>query len=311
MDTTVRVKRFCCFYPEYEVSAVTPFALGEVDKTQFVHFIDTELMTLRVRADAMFWVVFKNIESDFPNDPHEFWKNLPEKWERCLNYINAFQLFLHHSTLLTSGHDIGCHDITQSDVIVHTGTSINAVGTKVTSRMNDPASPAFSQTMLIPKEAIELSVQMVTEASAASAVASVASLARSLAFNKKFDFRVSLVLAWFEIEIILCEMLKGYTAALDLGNSGEDIRFNGRRRSSFDKMSISNIIELLEVSGEIDISMYKTLTKCRQARNNIVHGNKSVSVEDSESAIKLLISLIKKVYDIDVSVSFTRNMVNF
>ncbi len=101
-------------------------------------------------------------------------------------------------------------------------------------------------------------------------------------------FSDCILIAWLPVEIHLYEQLKEYM------DSKGSARFNRKRKDNLLKdYTVSEVIELLEFSKQINKAEYDSLTKIRKIRNDIIHNGYAATFEEAGAALSLLESIIK------------------
>ena len=142
---------------------------------------------------------------------------------------------------------------------------------------------------VIPKEVIESSCK--TFFAAAANRQQTRMLARSNKASAEFantSFSDCILICWLQIEIYLFNTLKTY-----MKNEGP-LKFNKERRESMLKSTSSQVIEVLELSGNLTKEVYDLLSKIRRVRNKIVHSNYSSNVNEAADALTLMELIIEE-----------------
>lgn len=143
------------------------------------------------------------------------------------------------------------------------------------------------QRVVIPKLVIEEACK--TFFTIAKDSVSARLLARSNKAAAEFassSFSDCILVSWLQVEVYLFIKLNDYMKA----EGG--IKFNSKRRESLNKATASQVIELLEVSGNLTKNVYDQLNKVRKVRNDIVHNDYSATIDEASEALKLLEQII-------------------
>lgn len=114
-------------------------------------------------------------------------------------------------------------------------------------------------------------------------------LARSNKAAAEFEsssFSDCILVSWLQVEVYLFIKLNHYMKAEG------STKFNAKRRENLNKATASQVIELLEVSGNLTKDIYDQLNKVRKVRNDIVHEDYSATVDEASEALKLLERII-------------------
>lgn len=96
------------------------------------------------------------------------------------------------------------------------------------------------------------------------------------------SFSDCILVSWLQVEVYLHTKLEQY-----MKKEGST-KFNKKRRDGLKKTTSAQVIELLEVSGNLSKDVYDLLAKVRKVRNDIVHNNYSASVQEANDALSLL-----------------------
>lgn len=139
------------------------------------------------------------------------------------------------------------------------------------------------QRPVIPKQVIEESCKVFFNVAKDSI--STRLLARSNKAAAEFEsnsFSDCILISWLQVEVYLFIKLNEYMKAE--GSS----KFNKERRDSLNNATSSQVIELLEVSGNLAKDIYTLLSRVRKVRNSIVHKDYSAKVDEAGDALKLL-----------------------
>jgi hypothetical protein len=103
------------------------------------------------------------------------------------------------------------------------------------------------------------------------------------------SFSDCVLACWLQIETYL------YNKLVEYMDSCGSTKFNVRRKKKLLLSTSSQVIELLEVSGNLTKDIYDLLTKVRKVRNEIVHSDYSATVSEASEALNLLERVIEDI----------------
>jgi hypothetical protein len=102
------------------------------------------------------------------------------------------------------------------------------------------------------------------------------------------SFSDCVLACWLQVETYLYAKLENFM--LSQGSA----KYNKKRREKLLKSTSSQMIELLEISGQLSQKKYDLLSKVRKIRNEVVHNGYSASHMEASSALSLLELVIKE-----------------
>lgn len=109
---------------------------------------------------------------------------------------------------------------------------------------------------------------------------------KSSAEYASMQFSDSILSAWAQVEVYLFKKLSEYMV------SQGSRKFPRKRRDSMMRNTASQVIDILEIAGQLSAPMYSLLDKVRRARNQIVHTGYQAKNEEATDALKLLEEVI-------------------
>jgi hypothetical protein len=165
--------------------------------------------------------------------------------------------------------------------------------------------------LTIEKSTIDLSFQIlsnVLQHKAEDALQLVQLYARSCFSYENHDFNLSLITAWAVIERLIQVLWDGYIEANRERPSGQKF-INAKRKKALKKhQSAASIVEILSLTHTIPLSLYDEINAIRVARNNWIHGLKSISQDQATDAIRLAREMLHLIYGIELRVPLGLNL---
>lgn len=250
-----------------------------------------------------------------------------KKWGEYLDYLNAFYLLLDCSVLkLMNLSYFSLHEITNRDafriryengkaagyeIAAESITSVFQMGRFLATYGFTPVKhdPRISTRYVISLEAIENAVKDFELAVGQPGLEKVlASFTKSIAEYKVGNYETSIVLAWFISERIIADLWNGHLQSLNTDLDEGQKRINRKRQGYLTgrDLSVSLVLNLLELWGILPFALFKDVDKVRAFRNDIVHGE-SRYVPTAEDA-RLAIDTARDLFRRTTSIEFNPNL---
>lgn len=333
--------KFMCFYTNKPIAAMHPITEDDLPKStadislfhekldQIVFERKSESFILQVCRDGLIKIHAPEIEADHHIDSTKTFAAsfAPErKWERYLNFLNAFYVILYSSTLNfkwdgnKSIDIVDFSEITRNDAFQMNKSDRYSIFESVyhtgIARSNTYRSsyslhhPILFSTLGLNKEILDDTAKQFEYISGNNEIIQILSeLAKSLSEFKQFNNSSSLIMAWFGIEKIINKMwntLKNTSLFEDrreiILDSNKD---SSGRHIKICKYTIAHKINGLYATEKLDSRDYDELRLCRKERNDIAHNNiTSIESDTAITANRLLIKLINVNYNLNISASF-------
>lgn len=324
--------KYLCFYTNKPVAAVFPIRSEELPNTkeslvsfqskldEVVFERESREFKLEVCRDGLLKLHVYQIESDHPIDTSRLFKmsvNWEQKWNKYLNYLNAFHVVLYSSVVSIdwgkgrSFDGVGFYEITRNDAFLSDSSEIGfevrdvyhaGQARKVEYRYNQNAMSLltrrdFGLSTEILQTAFE---QFELVAGNQDVIQLLAELAKSLAELKQFNNTSSLVMSWFGIEKIINRMWS------DLKHSPRFVSLKPQILASntnekgvqkpISKYTVANKIAALYAIDTLSREDFELLGICRRQRNEIAHdGSGDTPNEIAKSSNQLFIALLNKI----------------
>jgi len=125
-------------------------------------------------------------------------------------------------------------------------------------------------------------------------------LTRSAAAFGRYDFSVSLILAWAMIETMITDLWERFIDQTGARAGDEDVPFmnaNRRRRlTDSPDLTASLVVEMLSLHEVINFPLYRRLSDVRRARNKYMHELRPVEYRLAASAMEVAEELLLAVH---------------
>ena len=130
----------------------------------------------------------------------------------------------------------------------------------------------------------------------------LSTLLRSISEYKEGNNETSILFSWFIIESITIRIWEEHINSLNNSFDNGSKRINRARKSHLESLSISVIINLLELMNLIPYKLYIEIDKIRLCRNKIVHIDQDYisTSNDAKESILCTKNLIKLNYNLDI-----------
>jgi hypothetical protein len=318
-------KSYFSFYPSVPFWAVSSPNINDIsDNSVFYQKMaetafsnENNKFTIKICRDGKIMLHLTELEKT-NNSESPSLEHIIKNKRTYLEYLNAFYLILDSETIkIDRRSHFNLHEITIKDIISFSSfpgggfietpnhESISSYfnnGRHLSSYSRDtPLS--FDQRILtripISRAAIESACAVFKKASESDKlVQKLASFTKSISEYKIGNYETSLVLSWFIIESLLNEKWKGHFSSFPRINAERSKFLSG---NSFNIAVTSNLLELW---GEISFDSLNNITKLRQLRNKIVHGNTiTPSADEAQLAMNVALDLIDSHWHIRLSPS--------
>ena len=136
---------------------------------------------------------------------------------------------------------------------------------------------------------------------------------RSCKAYEEHNYNLCLITAWAVTENLLQKLWVRYIEENRQREiDGEEVSFvSGARKKTLEdgrNFSASVISEVLSLNAHLPFHIYKDLTKTRKARNNWIHGLRSVSRESAYTSVEVVVQMLDLVEDIALEVALASRL---
>ena len=271
--------------------------------------------TVRICRDGMIMLRVARIEAIFDEARQDTSKDrmakLVSAWNEYLDYANCYYLLLVsdickvqnlsgvlHLTTITRRE---AYRMTTEDGVLSSCSRANpeAIDGPVRYRYRSFVDPASALTMalhrpVVPREVFDLARdEFEIVASDTKLRERLSRLAKSIVEYKAGNYAVSLVLAWFVIEAVLSDRWASFRQTHQAFGDGTariwkdrmEALANGR---DYTAAVISNILEL---SDQLPIALFRKIDAARRERNDVVHKSKGADPQTCQDAITAALQL--------------------
>ena len=329
----MNIGQFTAFYPSrpfWAIKAIDfkhPNSLDNFEElmSEEVFQESNGIFSIRVCRDGLIMLRMETLETDDANSGHV--EVTVKRWGEYLNYLNSFYLLLDSATIKTMNLAyFNLHEITSLDafrvryengkiagqnIALESVTSVFQMGRLRSSyKLPIPFDPQIVLRQVISPEAIASAVEQFAVLVKTPGLQKVlASFCKSIAEYKVGNFDTAILLAWFISESIILKIWRDHLSRLNLDAGAGRQRINADRLDfltgrDFPVSSISNILEL---SGNIPLDLFKDVDAVRRFRNKIVHGDSrySANAANAQLAIKTARELSRREHGIDFELNLS------
>jgi len=244
--------------------------------------------SFRVCRDGMILLQIYEIENRIRDDIHD----LVEWWGEYLDYLNCLYLLLDSEFINVSNiqyfmfAELRRNDVFRVTFEDNQETGMSIATESITgiyqsihhSRFVDGLpigyDPRTQNRVVIPKQVFDnLTEKFEFLISDKNLVSLLSGLSKSLSEFKIGNYTTSLTLAWFVIESILIKKWGELLDAKNITYADNSRRVNTDRKKFLMRSDISVVANLLELTDNIDFSLFKKIDEIRDYRNKIIHQN--------------------------------------
>lgn len=289
---------------------------------------DNDDFSIKIAQDGMIILRVYKLEnkmipwSDRLNNPNYTISNDIKNWNDYIEYLNTFYLLLDSSLYeIEKETFLETNELTKKDVMRAyfayfdslekfqgcQSASHNQESIEIYKKNRLPDSNYHliksKNNRFINKKVLEHTVQNFEYACKDyNLIKILSTLLRSISEYKEGNNQTSILFSWFIIESIIIQIWEKHINSLNNSFDNGSKRINKARKKHLESLSISVIINLLELMNLIPYELYIEIDKIRLCRNKIVHIDQDyVSTNnDAKESILCTKDLIKLNYNLEI-----------
>lgn len=283
--------------------------------SEVVFSYDCESFILNVCKDGMLALHMRNLEAEQQafktiSVASDMMKCLVGWWGRYLDYANCLNLLLDSSIIeVEKNAFMELSEITNKDAMRMKPDGMQPSSAhslffflyllrfpKAYGFEEPKGIPSFPNRFPVRKDVFDLTAKRFSEVGGdEKLVRGLSSVAKSVAEYKVENYRMSIVVSWFVIELNLLRKWKDFLEKRNKTNNDGSKRIHNDRKKRLKSRDyqISVIIKKLELSGVLDCRLFCDIKTIRDYRNRIVHQDPDYDCEPRhcqlaiETALKL------------------------